>query len=574
MSSRLAAAAQIRRAMIATRRQLEAMRQQRQSWLRQQYEQLAERMRAALRGVAGADQRVPISALGPLRREAEAQVTSLSVSIRAGFDRALGAAAAHGAAGVGAAITDEARAAAVASTLDALRAFVGADGLRLSDRIWRVRDSTRQVIVRALEQAITEGWSGIEAAQRLIGQGLPVTPEIRRAMAAAGLGNLEQLVAAVLLRNQGNPLSAATRLMTTEINRAYTEAFVAGLAANDEVAGVRFLLSPRHPRVDVCDMHAGVNLHGMGPGVYPLGQHPYPAHPQTLSYLEAVFGDEITDEDRAGKQSRSDWLRGQTRGVQDAILGKRKGNAWRAGKVPEFGLRTPWRVLRERLQRQGEDVDALETSAPPPAPAAPPAATAPVSAALTLQAHKARSRALLQLLDQVHTDGALPQIPVGDLRMARALGVYAHTYAGDAVHVRLRGSQVLEFTLAHELGHFLDHQALGIRGTFASASHPDLDGWRTAVMASQAVLRWTQERAAAIAAGDRTTRDFLDYLLSPHELFARSYAQYITARSGSSMLAGQLAHPSMAGLHWSAGDFDAIARAIDALLVRKGWRKP
>lgn len=549
------------------------MRQQRQAWLQQQYAQLAARMRAALRGFAAADH-VPISALGPLRREAEAQVASLGISIRAGFDRALGTAAAYGAAGVGAAIADEARAAAVASTLEALRAFVGADGLRLSDRIWRVRDSTRQVIVRALEQAITEGWSGIEAAQRLIGQGLPVTPEIRRAMAAAGLGNLERLVADVLLRNQGNPLAAANRLMTTEINRAYTEAFVAGLSANDEVAGVRFLLSPRHPRVDVCDMHAGVNLHGMGPGVYPLGQHPYPAHPQTLSYLEAVFGDEITDEDRAGKQSRSEWLRGQTRGVQDAILGKRKGNAWRAGKVPEFGLRTPWRVLRERLKRRGEDVDALETTAQPPVPAAPPAATAPVSAALTLQAHKTRSRALLQLLDQVHTDGALPSIPVGDLRMAHALGVYAHTHAGDAVHVRLRSSRVLEFTLAHELGHFLDHQALGVRGVFASASHPDLDGWRAAVMGSQSVLRWTQERAAAIAAGDRYTRDFLDYLLSPHELFARSYAQYITLRSGSSMLAGQLADPSMARLHWADTDFEAIARAIDALLIRKGWRKP
>lgn len=569
----LAAAAQIRRATIAARRQLEDMRRQRQAWLQQQYQQLAARMQTALRGVAGRDQLVSISALGPLRREAESQVESISVAIRANLDRSLGAAAQFGAAGVGAAISDDARAAAVASTLDALRAFVGADGLRLSDRIWRVRDSTRQVIVRALEQAITEGWSGIEAAQRLIGQGLPVTTEIRRAMAAAGLGHLESLVAAVLLRNQGNPLAAANRLMTTEINRAYTEAFVAGLAANDEVAGVRFLLSPRHPRVDICDLHAGVNLHGMGPGVYPLGQHPYPAHPQTLSYLEAVFGDEITDEDRAGKQTRSEWLRAQTRGVQDAILGQRKGNAWRAGKVPEFGLRTPWRVLRERLLRQGVDVDALDNTTAPP-PFVPVAPTAPVSAALNLQAHKTRSRALLQLLDQVHTDGALPQIPVGDLRGAHALGLYAHTRAGDAVHVKLRSSAVLEFTLAHELGHFLDHQVLGVRGTFASAGHADLDGWRAAVMGSQAVLRWTTERAAAIAAGDRYTRDFLDYLLSPHELWARAYAQYITVRSGSPMLARQLTEPSMAGLHWTAADFDPIARAIDALLIRRGWRKP
>jgi hypothetical protein len=170
------------------------MRLNRMDWLNKLNQHRAARMRAALRGFAAAD-RVPISALGPLRREAEAQVASLGISISAGFDRALGTAAAYGAAGVGAAIADEARAAAVASTLEALRAFVGADGLRLSDRIWRVRDSTRQVLVRALEQAITEGWSGIEAAQRLIGQGLPVTPEIRRAMAAAGLGNLERLVA-------------------------------------------------------------------------------------------------------------------------------------------------------------------------------------------------------------------------------------------------------------------------------------------------------------------------------------------------------------------------------------------
>jgi len=678
----LIAAATIRRAAIAARRQLLAQRAERLAWLQRQYQAFAAALASVLaRHAAGGT--VPISALSEVRRAADAQALTLGARIRTEMHSAIAAAAQLGVAAVGDTITGDARAIAVQRTLEALRAFVGADGLQLSDRIWRVRDSTRQVVVRALEQAITEGWSGIEAAQRLIGQGLAVTPEIRRAMAAAGLGNLQQLVANVLLRNPGNPLAAANRVMTTEINRAYTESFVAGLAENDEVAGVRFLLSPRHPKVDVCfragtliatsrgdvpieqvvigdevlthlgrwrkvsrlyrsqalgrlvelhcqaasnrpplvmtdnhpvlthagwkpagdlstsdhvlvlppcyeasraacasrkaaedsprnaqadaggrigaaqcdadprprrhsrgncsedeqmpsvgqssdvgtchwpcyhqtssgfqkgallqkastgaqqasstfldaayqsldwlrqalghrlssssarssgssltqtiyrmlrrsvawwrapldsslnckktgclfapstpalgsvgrrrgigvpdrpcvsyvavrvvrcaqtysnqetvynlevaedhsyvaggvvvhncDLHAGVNLHGMGPGVYPLGQHPYPAHPQTLSYLEAVFADEITDDDRAGKQTRSEWLRAQPGAKQDQIIGQAKGAAFRAGHVPEFGLRTPWRVLRERLARQGVDVAAIEGRKP------------------------------------------------------------------------------------------------------------------------------------------------------------------------------------------------------------------
>lgn len=573
MSSRMAAAAQIRRAQAAARRELEMLRRNRLEWLRQQFDALAAVIRRQLQRSAGADGVVPINALGVLRRQADQGAQVLGARIEAGIGESLAMAVSHGVSGIGAAAPAAALRLARERTLEALRAFVGADGLRLSDRVWRVRDSTRQVIVRALEQAITEGWSGIEAAQRLIGQGLAVTPEIRRAMAAAGLGNLERLMADVLLRNPGNPLAAANRLMTTEINRAYTEGFVSGLQDVPGIAGVRFLLSPRHPRIDICDLHAGVNLHGLGSGVYPLGQHPYPAHPQTLSYLNPVFADEIDEEDRAGQQSRSEWLRSQTPAVQDAILGKAKGNAFRAGHVPENGLRTPWRVLRQRLEGRGIDVTAIETTSPGvPAVATGQPVTALVSTALNVTAHKRRVRGLLDTIDQVHTDGVLPRIPVNDLRAGRALGVFGHTLTGEAAFVRVARSPVLEFALAHELGHFIDHQALGIAGRFASHAHPLLEDWRQAVLGSRAVRDWQTELAAALAAGDTPRAEFLQYLLSPHELWARTYAQYITVRSGSSTLAAQLAHPSMAGLHWADRDFAPIAAAIDALLRNKGWR--
>ena len=35
------------------------------------------------------------------------------------------------------------------------------------------------------------------------------------------------------------------------------------------------------------------DLYGLGPGVYKTGTAPWPAHPNTMSYLTAVFRDEV-----------------------------------------------------------------------------------------------------------------------------------------------------------------------------------------------------------------------------------------------------------------------------------------
>lgn len=61
----------------------------------------------------------------------------------------------------------------------------------------------------------------------------------------------------------------------------------------NQAFGLRFMLSPRHPRVDICDEHAAADLYGLGQGVYPVDECPWPAHPNTFSYTEAVYRDEI-----------------------------------------------------------------------------------------------------------------------------------------------------------------------------------------------------------------------------------------------------------------------------------------
>jgi hypothetical protein len=84
--------------------------------------------------------------------------------------------------------------------------------------------------------------------------------------------------------------------------------------------------------------------------VYPVGEHPYPAHQNTLSYLEAVFIDEVTDEDREGRTDAFAWLAKQDAATQDAVLGgKRKGDAFRAGLLEPGDLRMPWYVIAARL---------------------------------------------------------------------------------------------------------------------------------------------------------------------------------------------------------------------------------
>lgn len=109
-----------------------------------------------------------------------------------------------------------------------------------------------------------------------------------------------------------------------------------------------------------CDMHAHANLYGLGPGIYPFGKSPWPAHPNTLSYTVIVFDDEVSDADRAGRETPIDWLGRQSAARQAAVLGSRaKQAALQAGILKANEIRTPWRVLKAAYAKRGVDVAAL-----------------------------------------------------------------------------------------------------------------------------------------------------------------------------------------------------------------------
>lgn len=103
---------------------------------------------------------------------------------------------------------------------------------------------------------------------------------------------LSKTIADVLTQDPNNAYSRALRVMRTELNRAHGEAYRQGAGRHPDVIGERFVLSPNHPKPDICDEYARADQYGLGPGVYPVGKAPWPAHPNTMSYLEAVFRDD------------------------------------------------------------------------------------------------------------------------------------------------------------------------------------------------------------------------------------------------------------------------------------------
>jgi len=227
--------------------------------------------------------------------------------------------------------------------------FVAADGLQLSDRIWRIDRAAREAVTGAIERAVIEGHSAAQAARAFLARGEAVPAELAAKMRGPAGGAIGR-EAAELLTGSGGAMDNAMRVFRTEINRAHGEAYMAGGEGAPYFGGWRYLLSPAHPEPDICDLLAAQNLHGLGKGVYPSrAKTPWPAHPNTLSFVEIVFKDEISDEDRAGKESPLAALGRLDAEVRRGVLGKTKSALFDAGQLTQGMIRAPVAAVKARV---------------------------------------------------------------------------------------------------------------------------------------------------------------------------------------------------------------------------------
>ncbi|MBB5037143.1 phage minor head protein [Prosthecobacter dejongeii] len=259
--------------------------------------------------------------------------------------------------------------------------------------------------------------------------------------------------------------------------------------------------------------------------------------------------------------------------------------AAQANKLPDG--RTVWDWLNGSKSKARKAKG--QAPATPPAPAPTPAPS-PVQAPATTPAgtplkgklkpvakmsktERARVDKVLKIIDSVHGDGPLTDIPVGN-NPGNSLGYFWGASGIKAKEIQYRkpkkGQSYIhpELTLAHEIGHWLDHSGKG-KDTFATDNlTTELAGWWKAIQDSQAYQ--------AFDSNPRLTPGQLIYYKSPIEAWARSYAQFIAEESGDATLIGHVATirtEPVPNRQWETDDFAPIRDEIRKVFEGRSWMK-
>jgi hypothetical protein len=156
--------------------------------------------------------------------------------------------------------------------VEALHARTWSDGLNISDRIWNIKEGTKENLVDFLKLSQAEGRSAVDIARDLNNYVKGGRKTISPALAAKK-------------RFPKNLDYRALRIARTE----YTQSFMEGVYASGQVSpsykGIKWLLSDAHPEPDVCDPMAGK--------VYKQGNEPAIPHPNCMCHQVAVHNETI-----------------------------------------------------------------------------------------------------------------------------------------------------------------------------------------------------------------------------------------------------------------------------------------
>ncbi len=141
---------------------------------------------------------------------------------------------------------------------------------------------------------------------------------------------------------------------------------------------------------------------------------------------------------------------------------------------------------------------------------------------------------------------------------------------------------------AHEYGHFLDHKLFGtgrqsIRGYAMHSDDPkirkELLPLKLALYNSKAIAQVLKVHDAHEKNRNYIGLDHTRYLLTPTEIFARAYAQWVGTRSSPRIRQeiheqGEIWKSYGYHAQWDDHDFAPIARQFDRLFASRGLRRP
>lgn len=177
-----------------------------------------------------------------------------------------------------------------------------------------------------------------------------------------------------------------------------------------------------------------------------------------------------------------------------------------------------------------------------------------------LYAELAQALAAADAVHLLHSN--LERVPVRATSTTSQTGCYRMRH-GDPIDLRVsRRHGRIALSFLHELGHLVDHQ-VGDEprdATFASARHEAFAGWREAAASLPPRLPCG------------TGRSRRRYFQSAREVWARSYAQTVLARSGDPWLERQLETLQAADdvFIWAEVEFAPVAAEVERVLARLG----
>ena len=285
---------------------------------------------------------------------------------------------------------------ALAAAGERIRGRTTVDKVSLSKRLWRAHQRTGKQMSKAIQASLRSGGSLDDIADEILrvakpqvtateyatkmaaaarrggdelvkvsakyqkqlgklgsaaGYGSGMRPVVQDFQAALTKARPEQIDRIVQRFVEDKAKAHAQMIARTETIEAYRDSYKESTSGQGWVKGYRWSLGASHPKLDECDILAGQDMYGLGPGGYPEDGLPDTPHPNDMCIQTAIIdkdhfkrktaklkGEKAPPEPwKSGKKETSEqWLRKQPTAAQKQILGPTKYEAFQQ-KVPVLG---------------------------------------------------------------------------------------------------------------------------------------------------------------------------------------------------------------------------------------------
>lgn len=181
-------------------------------------------------------------------------------------------------------------------------------------------------------------------------------------------------------------------------------------------------------------------------------------------------------------------------------------------------------------------------------------------------------------IDKVHSDGLLSGIPIKKASRIKdnAEGLFSFRFAEKrSLQITIKNKPNKSLTTYHEIGHYLDFEALASKGTFASTvdNHPvnELVGSLMQTETMKNLKTFILEKYKNQVSVNKLL-SHVQYLKDPREVFARAYSQYIAVKSGDQVALRDCR--VFEGYHqFTKEEETLIVSLFDNLFKKLGWLK-